>query len=420
MSPAAGRLKDVHPEAVDQIRKIPRMDAVSLFSGAGGLDLGLSQAADGRLKFRAWVESDPDAQETLRKNHSDTDAHFWGDIRDVQPREILAATGLAVGEPFLLSGGPPCQAFSTAGLRRSVHEERGQVLANYLQMVKTIQPRFFLFENVRGLLSVALKHRTYRERIEAERKRLVPADPDEHLGSVFQQVVLPRFKALGYEVVYGLLNAADYGTAQSRWRVIVMGSRDKEFGAGRFRKETGEQLTPSRLVPPTHHRFASHSGVQPWRTLRDAIGDLANQPPSPDSVFTYSEARTETWKLVPPGANWTYVRDHPDEFPPGFLERMMGGAISSGGGKMGYWRRLAWDRPAPTLQTQPQHLATGFCHPDFPRPLSVREYARLQDFPDEYVFAGTKGSAYAQIGNAVPVRLAAALGRALLTIAWGR
>lgn len=368
------------------------------------------------MGFRARVESDPDCQDTLLANHPD-DIPAYGDISSVTPTEILRDTGLSVGEPFLLAGGPPCQAFSTAGLRRSMHETRGQVLGNYLEMVKAIRPRFFVFENVRGLLSVALKHRTYTDRIAAERRKDVPEDSNEHLGSVFQHLVLPRFKALGYEVVFGLLNSADFGTAQVRWRVFVLGSRDKEFGAGRYRKETGELLQPMHLIPPSHHRHASHPGVQPWRTLKSAIGDLADQVPDPEQVFTYSDERTAIWRQIPPGKNWYYVRDNPEEFPPGFLEKIMGGAIRSGGGKMGYWRRLAWDRPAPTLPTQPQHLATGLCHPDCPRPLSLHEYARIQDFPDWYEFRGKKASVYKQIGNAVPVNLARSVGDMLLTVA---
>lgn len=409
-----------HVHGDDNVANAPSktLPAISLFSGAGGLDLGLSGAGNGEIDFRAWVELDSDSRETLRKNFTGSiDPVIYGDIRDISPAEVLNDIGLSSGDAFLLAGGPPCQAFSTAGLRRSVHESRGQVVDHYLDMVRQIRPRFFVFENVRGLLSVALKHRNYEERINAERKGIAPGDSQERLGSVFNDFLLPKFQKLGYEVIYGLLNAADYGTSQVRWRLFIIGSRDKELGAARFRKETGQLLTPLHLIPPTHHRFPSHDGVKAWRTLRDSIGDIAVPAPPPEEVFTYSDARTEIWKRIPPGTNWTYVRDNPGEFPVGFLEEIMGGAIRSGGGKMGYWRRLSWDRPAPTLQTQPQHLATGLCHPEFPRPLSVREYARIQDFPDDYHFAGNKASAYVQIGNAVPVNLGRAVGSALLAVA---
>ena len=169
----------------------------------------------------------------------------------------------------MLAGGPPCQAFSTAGLRRSVHEPRGSVFGNYVEMVRSLRPRFFLFENVRGLLSVAIKHRNYRQRILYERENPGTAYPEEdaRIGSVFQKIVVRKFKSLGYEVVYGLLNAADYGTAQVRYRLVVMGSREKEFGAGAFRKQTGRLITPLDLVPPTYHRFSPYAPLRPWRTV---------------------------------------------------------------------------------------------------------------------------------------------------------
>jgi DNA (cytosine-5)-methyltransferase 1 len=399
---------------------IPRgsLSAISLFSGAGGLDLGLASASGGRISFKAWVESDADSRKTLRANqdHLGASGPVHRDIRTVEPSAVLAETNLSPGEPFLVAGGPPCQAFSTAGLRASVNETRGQVVEDYLRFIKAAQPRFFVFENVRGLLSVALQHRNYRDRMEAERKNgtRVAGSASQRLGSVFEEWLLPRFKRLGYEVIYGLVNAADYGTAQVRWRVLVLGSRDHEFGAGRYRKETGQLLQPAHLMPPTHHRHAPYPPLQPWRTLGDAIGDLAATPPMVDQTFTYSEDRQAVWRRIPPGVHWTYVRDNPDLFPPGFLEQIMGGSIDSGGGKVGFWRRLSWDRPAPTLPTQPQHLATGLCHPEEERPLSVPEYAAIQDFPSSYKFCGRKGSRYRQIGNAVPVRLATALGETLL------
>jgi DNA (cytosine-5)-methyltransferase 1 len=394
------------------------LPAISLFSGAGGLDLGLAKASGGRIGFRAWVEIDSDSRETLAANRNllGDEGPMHHDVQALSGNGLLEETGLSPGDAFLVAGGPPCQAFSTAGLRAAVDDARGNVVDGYLAAIRTIQPRFFVFENVRGLLSVALKHRNYRARIESERRsgtRHVD-DPAQRLGSVFEDWLLPRFKRLGYEVIFGLVNAADYGSAQVRWRVLVLGSRDREFGAGRFRKETGQVLTPLHLMPPTHHRLAPYRPLKRWKTLRDAIGRLSARTPLPDEVFTYSAERKAVWRQIPPGECWTYVRDNSELFPNGFLERIMGGALKSGGGKVGYWRRLSWDRPSPTLPTQPQHLATGLCHPEYERPLSVPEYAAIQDFPASYVFHGSKDSRYRQIGNAVPVSLAAALGELLL------
>ena len=237
------------------------------------------------------------------------------------------------------------------------------------------------------------------------------------MGSVMSKIVLGKLKKLGYEVVYGLLNAADYGSPQIRHRLFIFGSLNREFGSAAFRKQVGRPMSALDLVPPTHHRFAPYEPIAPWRNLRDAIGHLAQVATPPSLTYGYSPERAAIFSMVPAGQNWTYVRDNPDKFRPGFLRYIMKGAIKSGGGKTGYWRRLSWDLPAPTLTGQPQQLATSLCHPDQDRPLSIPEYAAIQDFPPDYQFNGTKSSVYQQIGNAVPANLAKAVGAALLAVA---
>lgn len=392
------------------------LPVVSLFTGAGGLDLGLKAAGKGKFDFRAWCEIDADSRNTLVQNRVVPKGHpgLFSDINGVTTQEMLDATGLHAGEAFLLAGGPPCQAFSTAGLRGSVTAENGRVVHRYFEMLKALQPRFFLFENVRGLLSAALEHLPLSER---DHPQEVAENEENRLGSVMEQLVLPTFSRLGYEVVFGLLCSADYGTAQVRHRVIILGSRDREFGAGVFRKQTGRKLTPLDLIPATHHRFAPYKPISPWRTLRDAIGHLGDYEMPLEDSYTYSPERAAIFKNIPSGRNWKYIRDNPSQFPKGYLEYAMGGAISSGGGKEGYWRRLSWDAPAPTLTTQPQQLASSLCHPVYERPLTIPEYAAIQDFPSNYEFMGSKSSRYKQIGNAVPVRMASAIGKAILAIA---
>lgn len=390
------------------------LSAVSLFTGAGGLDIGLTMAANGALDFRSWVEIDPDAQRTLLTNRVADPDHLFGDITSISPSDVSRAAKVKKGELFLLAGGPPCQAFSTAGLRQGVNADSGRVVHCYFDLVRELSPRFFLFENVRGLLSAALIHRPL---IDRKTPQEVPEDEESRLGSVMERLILPTFKRLGYEVVYGVLNAADYGTAQIRHRVILFGSRDKEFKSVVFRKQTSRQMMALDLAPPTHHRTARYAGIEPWRTLKDAIGHLASEPPDPTDAYTYSPERSAVFANVPSGENWKYLRDHPD-FGRSYLTRWMGAAaLASGGGKEGYYRRLSWDLPAPTLTAQPQQLASSLCHPDFERPLSLPEYAVLQDFPEDYVFEGSKSSRYRQIGNAVPVRLGKILGSALLGVA---
>lgn len=393
--------------------------AISLFTGAGGLDLGIEAAGLGRIDFRAWVEVDADARATLVANRPGLSDHpgMFSDITQTSPQAVLEAAKLDPGETFLLAGGPPCQAFSTAGLRQAVNAPEGSVVQHYFKMVKQIRPRFFVFENVRGLLSAALKHRPLVDR---SHPREVPDDEQERLGSVMKLLIVPSLRRLGYEIIFGLLNSADYGTPQVRHRVFVIGSRDKELGSGVFRKQTSRAMTPLDLVPPTHHKHAPYEPIRPWRTLKDAIGDLASTPPSGEDTYSYSPERAAVFADIPPGENWKYVRDNPERFPAGYLKTIMAGAYESGGGKEGYWRRLSWDRPAPTLTAQPQQLSTSLCHPDVERPLSIPEYLALQDFPADYHLCGSKSSKYRQIGNAVPLRLATAVGRGIFAIAEGR
>jgi len=392
------------------------LPVVSLFSGAGGLDLGVHRAGEGKLSLKACVEIDADARATLEENRKlwgGANTALFSDIHEVQADDLMQRCGLESGETFLLAGGPPCQSFSSAGLRKGV-DGTGDVVRNYFEMVRQLQPRFFVFENVRGLLSAALKHRPLSSRAHPQE---IPQDKESRLGSIMDLVILPTFKRLGYEVIYGILNSADYGTAQVRHRVFLIGSRDRELGSGSFRKQTSRPMTPLDLVPPTHHRHAPYEPISNWRTLGDSIGADFFLEPEIQDTYTYSAERAAIFADIPTGKNWTYVRDNPGLFPKGHLAKIMGNGLNSGGGKEGFWRRLAWDRPAPTLTAQPQQLATSLCHPEEDRPLSIPEYAAVQDFPHDYIFVGSKASRYRQIGNAVPIRLAEALSRSILACA---
>ncbi|AZI41626.1 DNA cytosine methyltransferase [Deinococcus psychrotolerans] len=348
---------------------------ISLFSGAMGLDLGLAAAGFDTLTA---VELDRAARATIRQN-TQAALPVFSDIQQVSAGDLLSATGLQRGEVTLVSGGPPCQPFSTAGRREALNDPRGSLFRDYLRLVNDLQPRFFVMENVRGLLSATLQHRPISERGPASKT----LSPEEQRGSAFE-VILSEFQRIGYSFVYGLLNAADYGVPQSRQRVILLGSRDHEALA---------------LPPATH---AQHGGSLPrWRTLRDALSNLDDPHPH---FQPYSEARLQYLRLVPEGGNWRSL-------PPELQQAAMGGAYHSGGGKVGFYRRLSWDKPAPTVTTSPAQKATDMCHPTEHRPISVREAARLQGFPDEWLFCGSLSDQYRQIGNAVPVGLGLAIGR---------
>ncbi|WP_205747050.1 DNA cytosine methyltransferase [Deinococcus sp. KSM4-11] len=353
---------------------------ISLFSGAMGLDLGLEAAG---FQTRAAVEIDRAARETIRTNAAwfPHPPFIASDITRLGAADLLAATGLKRGEVTLVSGGPPCQPFSTAGRRGALNDPRGSLFRDFLRIVGEVQPRFFVMENVRGLLSATLRHRPISARDGT------PLEPEEERGSAFH-VILAEFERIGYTFTYGLLNAADYGVPQLRQRVVILGSRDHE---------------PLALPEPTHSETGAN-GLPPWRTLRDALDNLHDPIPH---FQPYSKVRLQYLRLVPEGGNW---RSLPKELIPS----AMGGAYTSAGGRVGFYRRLSWDRPAPTVTTSPTQKATDLCHPSEHRPISVREAARLQGFPDDWAFSGSLAEQYRQIGNAVPVGLGKAIGDTLM------
>ncbi|MCD8321471.1 MAG: DNA cytosine methyltransferase [Oscillospiraceae bacterium] len=351
-------------------------DVISLFSGAMGLDLGMISAG---LNVVVGQDIDAACVETMEANGH---AVLGGDIREIQPQALLDAAGLNVGEPFMICGGPPCQPFSTAGKRMGINDPRGSLFMDFIRMIDYIRPRFFVMENVKGLLSAPLKHVPTAERDEA--------DPAQRLGTVLD-VILAEFNKLGYKTVYGLLDAVNYGVPQFRERFVLIGSRDQE----------------NIFLPVPTHFQAHQNPAYRWKTVGDAIRDLETDT---GECATLSAERKKYLRMVPEGGNW---KDLPAELIPA----AMGGAYESGGGKVGFYRRLSYAQPSPTLTTSPAQKATMLCHPRLDRPLSVKEYARLQQFPDNWVFAGTTAAKYRQIGNAVPVGLGTAIGMAVVAAA---
>ena len=353
-------------------------DVISLFSGAMGLDIGLKKAG---LNVVIGQDFDESCVKTMQANGHNV---LGGDIREIDPRKLLELTGLSVGEPFLICGGPPCQPFSTAGKRLGINDPRGSLFMDFIRMIDYIRPRFFVMENVKGIMSAPLKHVPLAERDEN--------DPDQRLGTVLD-VILSEFDKLGYKTVYGVLDAVNYGVPQFRERFVLIGSRDNE----------------SIFLPiPTHFQMHQDKAYQ-WKTVRDAIADLEFDK---GECATLSEERLKFLKMVPEGGNW---RDLPKDIIP----IAMGGAYKSGGGKVGFYRRLSYDQPSPTVVTSPVQKATMMCHPTQDRPLSIKEYARIQQFPDDWIFTGTTAAKYRQIGNAVPVGLAEAIGKAVCAVADG-
>ena len=348
--------------------KEAKYTAISLFSGAGGLDIGLEKAG---IDIVIGQDFDKACVDTLIANGKTV---LSGDIRDIEPQQILNLTGLKQYEPFLICGGPPCQPFSTAGKRMGINDPRGSLFMDFIRMIDYIRPRFFIMENVKGIMSSPLKD-------EAGQRQP---------GTVLE-VILSEFDKLGYKTVYGLLDAVNYGAPQFRERFILIGSRDHE---------------DVFLPIPTH--FQKHQKPEyRWKTLRQALEGIDTEN---DECASLSPERVKYLKMVPEGGNWRNL-------PVDVVEEAMGGAYKSGGGKVGFYRRLSFDQPSPTVVTSPVQKATMMCHPTEDRPLSVKEYARIQQFPDDWIFTGTTASKYRQIGNAVPVSLAQAIGQAVIATA---
>lgn len=360
---------------------------VSLFSGAGGLDAGLDRT--GTYDLLACLEVDPTFCATLRANRdrgllgSPDTRVVEADLSAADPHELMASLGIEPGELDLLVGGPPCQAFSTAGRRRSVADPRGELLWDYLRFVDALRPKFFLMENVRGLLSAALRHRPIASRPENGGRRLAA---DERRGSVVE-LWAADLAAIGdgsYRVDCFEVNAVNYGAPQLRERAIFVGNR------------LGKVVD----FPRPTHALRPGPAQQPFRTLRDALGGFTEAAPV---LMDFSPRKKSYLSMVPPGGNWRTLPAH-------VAAESMGRAFHAKGGRSGWWRRLSWDLPSPTVVTLPNHASTAMCHPDEVRVLSVGECARIQEFPDGWTFTGNAAEQMTQVGNAVPTRLGVVAG----------
>lgn len=366
------------PQPSDRKRKagkIPALRALSFFSGALGLDLGLEKAG---IHLMLACEVDKTCRRTITANRPDIG--LIGDIWKYSSAEIREFAGLRPNDEIdVIVGGPPCQAFSTAGARRGFQDERGNAFIRYVDLILEMRPRFAVIENVRGLLSAPMIHTPH-----ADRGPGWKPDPEELPGGALMHV-LRRLRAGGYAVSFNLYNAANFGVPQSRERVVITCSRD------------GKKLPH---LMPTHSQDGSF-GLPRWRSLREAFEGLSEKEMD---HHEFPEDRLRFYRMLGPGQYWKHL-------PKELHREALGGSLDAGGGKTGFLRRLDWEKPSCTLVTSPTMPATDICHPTENRPLSVQEYARLQQFPDNWIFCGSIADRYKQIGNAVPVGLGEAVGR---------
>ena len=352
-----------------------KIRALSFFSGAMGLDIGLEKAG---IDVILACESEKFIRETIKLNRPKI--KVLEDINNYSAKEIRKEAGLKSKEKIdLIVGGPPCQAFSTAGKRLSINENRGIVFIKYLELIKELNPTYFVIENVRGLLSVPLKHVPHD-------KRKGKLKTKEEKGGTLNYI-LNYLNNIGYKVSFNLYNSANFGSPQIRERVIIIGNK----------KEKLPYLTPT-------HSQHGEFGLKPWKTFKAAVKGLHNIN---HDYVKFPEVRLKYYKKLKEGQNWRNL-------PLKLQKEALGNSYYLGGGKTGFLRRLGWNKPSPTLVTDPMMPATDLAHPVENRPLSIQEYKRIQEFPDDWKLAGSIRNQYKQIGNAVPVSLGKAIGKLIV------
>lgn len=323
--------------------------SIELFAGAGGLALGLEQAGFNHIGL---VEFNRDAADTLKKNRP-----MWNvlceDIAVTAERDLEKEFGIDKYELDLLSGGAPCQSFSYAGKRLGLQDIRGTMFYHYATFLHKLQPKIFLFENVKGLLT--------------------------HDNGKTYKTILDIFNDEGYTTYHKVLNAWNYGVPQKRERLITIGIRND-------------------LTNKCDFTFPQEYSYKP--VMRDVKLDI--NPPA-DECIRYSEKKAAVFALVPPGGYWR-------DIDPEIAREYMKSCWYLGGGRTGILRRISLDEPSLTVLTNPGMKQTDRCHPLEVRPFSYRENARIQTFPDSWEFCGKLSERYKQVGNAVPVNLAKEIG----------
>lgn len=315
---------------------------IEVCAGAGGMSSGLIKAGFHPLLLN---DIDKNCCKTLEKNHPGCKI-----ICDSLLNLDLAKYK---GGVDLLANGSPCQSFSLSGERKGTDDPRGALMPKFVELIETVEPKIFLIENVKGLLS-------------------------HNDGKTLEKIIATLNRKNKYTVKYKLLNAMNYNVPQKRERVFIIGT-----------------------LKTANINFDYPMPESGLITLGQA---LAGVPKSEGAV--YPAKKRAYFDLIPEGGCWV---DLPEKMQKEYLMK----SFESGGGKRGILRRLSRNEPSLTLLCTPSQKQTERCHPTETRPLQIREYARIQTFPDDYEFVGSLASKYKQIGNAVPVELAYRVGKSL-------
>lgn len=377
---------------------------VDLFAGAGGISCGLGMAGFRPLLANELVDQ---YAKTYKHNHPHTEL-VVGDVREVSESDIKARLGVSVGDVDLLAGGPPCQGFSVNAPIRSLDDERNHLFKDFIRVAEALLPKAIMIENVPGMVSLGR-------------------------GTVVEQIYL-ELQKLGYSVKHKILFAGHYGVPQMRFRTIFIGIRkqdahiefpEPEFNASAVANFGGAKELCIPLPPLFAHLLKKHTSV--W----DAISDL----PPIDNGYSINDIRSyateasgwyqrlmrsktehlqnhvcagigkvniDRLKHIPQGGSW---RDIPYDMLPAGLKRARRSDHTRRYG------RLHPDGLCSTILTKCDPHWGSFFHPTQDRIISVREAARIQSFPDDYVFTGNLSQQYEQVGNAVPPLLARAMGK---------
>ncbi len=363
-----------------------KLKVIDLFCGVGGLSYGF--ASDKNFKIVAANEILPKMAKAYSLNHPNVKIYVE-DIKKFGAKKIEKDLNIKASEIDIVVGGPPCQTYSTVG-KRLINDPRGKLFQEYYRVLKEFNPKFFLFENVKGLLSMQ--------------------------NGKLLETIISLFESLGYKVQYKLLNAADFGAPQIRERVIIIGSKLK---------------TTFQYPPQTH--FDMEEGLdlfgnklQSYLTLEEAISDLPFIKSGEESFDYASDPQNEFQKKMRKSAP-KKLMDHnaPNNnarlvkimelLPDGGTPENLPKKLRPVSGFKNTYCRLWWNRPSTTITRNLSTPSSSRCiHPKAPRPLTTREGARIQCFPDSYQFYGSRSDRNLQIGNAVPTVLSSALAKAIL------
>jgi DNA (cytosine-5)-methyltransferase 1 len=349
--------KNMFNTKLDEERKITSnrdYSCIELFAGAGGLALGLEKAG---LHTKMLNEIDPNACATLRHNRPKWNI-VQGDVANIDFSKYH-------GTIDVLSGGFPCQAFSYAGKQLGFEDTRGTLFFEFARALKECSPKIFIAENVKGL--------------------------ESHDKGRTLKTITNVLSNLGYTLIEPkVLKAIFYKVPQKRERLIIVG----------IKNELADGVD-----------FSWPSPYKQIVTLKDAFkkGELYDCDVPKSHGQKYPQRKAEILSKVPQGGYW---RDLPADLQREYMQK----SYFLGGGKTGMARRLSWNEPSLTLTCSPAQKQTERCHPEETRPLTVREYARIQTFPDDWEFIGSMGSQYKQIGNAVPVNLANDIGSSIVRL----